>query len=128
MLSTGASVLSVPVPSVANNEDASELLAAASRISDHMAHGGRIAWGAVRTDGPISVNSERSWKALMDVMCSLVNAGVDPVLLRRMSYVTPACGLATHSDAVAEQVFAQVRNIATKVGEQATASRLTLGS
>jgi hypothetical protein len=29
---------------------------------------------------------------------------------------------------VAEQVFAQVRNIATKVGEQATASRLTLGS
>jgi methionine synthase II (cobalamin-independent) len=128
MLSTGASVLSVPVPSVANNEDSSELLAAASRISDHMAHGGRIAWGAVRTDGPISVNSERSWKALMDVMCSLVNAGVDPVLLRRMSYVTPACGLATHSDAVAEQVFAQVRNIATKVGEQATASRLTLGS
>ena len=94
MLSTGASVLSVPVPSVANNED----------------------------------SSERSWKALMDVMCSLVNAGVDPVLLRRMSYVTPACGLATHSDAVAEQVFAQVRNIATKVGEQATASRLTLGS
>jgi hypothetical protein len=83
----------------------------------------RHQWGR-----PIAVNSERSWKALMDVMCSLVNAGVDPVLLRRMSYVTPACGLANHSDAVAEQVFAQVRNIATKVGEQATASRLTLGS
>jgi methionine synthase II (cobalamin-independent) len=128
LLATGANIISVPVPNANDQEEMSEMLVAASRISDHLAHGGHIAWGAVRTDGPISVTSERSWKALMDVMCSLVNAGVDPVLLRRMSYVTPACGLATHSDAVAEQVFAQVRNIATKVGEQATASRLTLGS
>lgn len=128
LLATGARVLSVPVPSVNDEAAMSEMLVAASRISDLLEHGGRIAWGAVRTDGPISVNAERSWKSIVDVMCALVRAGVDPVLLRRQSFVTPACGLGTHSDGVAERVFAHVKDVSLKVAEQATASRLTLGS
>ena len=128
LLATGASVLSVPIPSPNNDDEMAEMLVAASRISDHLAHGGRIAWGAVRTDGPIALSAERPWKSIMAVMCALVNAGVDPLLIRRMSYITPACGLGTHSDAVAEKVFAHVRNVSMKVGEQATASLLTLGS
>ncbi len=128
LLATGANIISVPVPSSSDESQMSEMLLSASRISDHLAHGGRIAWGAIRTDGPIAVSDERSWKALMEAMCALVRAGVDPLDLRRMSYVTPACGLGTHSEAVAERVFGNVRSVATKVAEQATASRLTLGS
>ena len=128
LLATGARVLSVPVPSVNDDAAMAEMLVAASRISDLLEHGGRIAWGAVRTDGPISVNAERSWKSIVEVMCALVRAGVDPVLLRRQSFVTPACGLGTHSDAIADRVFRHVRDVSLKVAEQATASRLTLGS
>ena len=104
------------------------MVAAASRISDHMEHGGQIAWGAVRTDGPIGASAERAAKILVDCMCALVRAGVDPAQLRAMSYITPACGLGTHSDAIADAVFDTVRNVARKMGEKSTASRITLGT
>ena len=126
LLATGANVLSVPMPSPSHEEEMGAMLAAASRISDHLAHGGRIAWGAVRTDGPIAMTAERPWKSLVDVMCALVKTGVDPLLIRRMSYVTPACGLGTHTDAIAERVFSHVRELATRVGQKSTASLLTL--
>ena len=101
---------------------------AAARISEHLEHGGRIAWGAVRTDGPIAVSADRPWKNLASVMCALVRNGVDPHLVRRNSFVTSACGLGTHSVAVAERVMTHVRDISGRVAEQATASLLTLGS
>ena len=126
LLATGANVLSVPMPSPSNEDEMAEMLGAASRISDHLGHGGRIAWGAVRTDGPIAVSAERPWKSLVEVMSALVKAGVDPLLIRRMSYVTPACGLGSHTDAVAERVFSHVRELATRVGKKSTASLLTL--
>ena len=128
LIATGANIISVPVPSAAHEEQMTEMIAAASRISDHLAHGGHIAWGAIRTDGPIAVTDDRSFKALMESMCALVQAGVDPLLLRRMSYVTPAGGLSSHSDPVAGRVFSHVRSVSVKVAEQATASRLTHGS
>lgn len=128
LLATGAQVISLPVPSNASDHEMERLSSAASRISDHMNHGGRIAWGAVRTDGPIGASAERVWKSLVEGMCTLVRAGVDPVLLRQMSYVTPACGLATHTESVAASVFDTVAQVSAMVAEQATASRLTLGS
>jgi len=128
LLATGAHVISIPVPNTASEEEMDAMVASASRISDHMEHGGHIAWGSVRTDGPIGGSAERAWKNLMECMCALVRAGVDPVQLRTMSYITPACGLATHTEGVAESVFSTVRNVSHKVAEQATASRLTLGS
>jgi methionine synthase II (cobalamin-independent) len=128
LLATGAQIISVPVPNIANDDEMNSMVAAAIRISDHMEHGGHIAWGAVRTDGPIGSSAERAWKNLMECMCALVRAGVDPVKLRTMSYITPACGLATHTEGVAESVLSTVRNVSRKVAEQATASRLTLGS
>ena len=127
LLATGANIISVPVPNANNQEEMSEMLVAASRISDHLAHGGHIAWGAVRTDGPISINPERSWKLLMESMCALVQAGVSADLLRRRSYVTPACGLGTHADGVAERVFALAQKLSEKVADESTVSRLTQG-
>lgn len=128
MLATGAQILSVPVPSSLDEAAMAELRLSASRIADHLDHGGRIAWGAVRTDGPISVNAERPWRNLIEVMCALVQAGVDPLLLRKMSHVTASCGLGTLTERVAERVSANVRDVSARVAEQATASRLTLGS
>lgn len=128
MLATGANVLSIPVPSSSDALAIGEMLVAAPRISEHFERGGRIAWGAVRTDGPLAMNADRAWKSLMESMCELVKAGVDPLLMRRMSYLTPACGLGTLGDAAATRVMKHVRDVAAKVAEQATASRLTLGS
>ena len=128
LLSTGANVLSVPVPSVSDEEQMSGMLAAAPRISEHLEHGGRIAWGAVRTDGPIALSPDRPWKNLAGALCALVNNGVDPVLLRRNSFITPACGLGTHSVAVADRVMGHVRELSMRISEQAAASLLTLGS
>ena len=128
MLATGARVLSVPVPSATDEVAMDDLRRAASRISDHLEHGGRIAWGAVRTDGPISVNAERPWRNIIEVMCTLVQVGVDPLLLRKQSHVTAACGMGTLTEKVAERVVANVREVSARVAEQATASRLTLGS
>ena len=128
LLSTGANVLSVPVPNVSDEAEMERLMHAAARISEHLEHGGRIAWGAVRTDGPIAVSSDRSWKNLASVMCALVRNGIDPHLVRRNSFVTPACGLGTHSVAVADRVMTHVRDLSARVAEQTTASLLTLGS
>ena len=128
LLATGAQIISVPVPSTSSEQEMAAMVAAASRISDHMEHGGQIAWGAVRTDGPIGGSAERAAKILVDCMCALVRAGVDPEQLRAMSYITPACGLGTHSDAIADAVFDTVRNVARKMGEKSTASRITLGT
>lgn len=128
MLATGATLLSVPVPTSSDPEAMSEMLLAAARISDHLDQGGRIAWGAVRTDGPVPATPERPWKQLMESMCQLVRAGVDPHMLRRCSVATPACGLAAHSEPLAERVMSHVRAVGDRVAQQATASRLTLGS
>ncbi|MEY4392568.1 MAG: hypothetical protein RLZZ544_1277 [Actinomycetota bacterium] len=128
LLSMGAGVLSVPVPSASNEEQMKAMLAAAPRISEHLELGGRIAWGAIRTDGPIAVSADRPWKHLAGALCALVQHGVDPVLIRRHSFITPACGLGTHTPAVAERVMSHVRDITVRIAEQATASLLTLGS
>ena len=121
----GAAVLSIPVPS---GHAIADIEAVASRISEHLELGGIIAWGALRTDGPIPTAADRAWKSLTNMWCSLVRKGVDPILLRRQSIVTPVCGLGMHTDEIAIQVMALVDEISSKVQEQATASRLTLGS
>ena len=46
-----------------------------------MARGGRIAWGAIPTDGPRADSVDRHWRALAAVWCELVRAGCDPVAL-----------------------------------------------
>jgi hypothetical protein len=128
LLSIGANIISVPVPSATDEEQMAAMLAATPRIAEHLEMGGHIAWGAIRTDGPIAASADRSWKNLAAVLCALVKQGVDPKLVRRNSFVTPACGLDAHSVTVADRVFTHTRDIAAKVAEQATASLLTLGS
>jgi hypothetical protein len=117
LLATGASILSVPVPSPTSTDETADLLSSARRISEHLNAGGAIAWGAVRTDGPIASSPERSWRILRDTWSSLVEQGVDPYVLQHHSLITPVCGLGNHTEALAEQVFDQVQVISSRVRE-----------
>jgi len=73
-------------------------------------------------------SADRSWKQLAALWCELVQQGCDAQRLRQQSLVTPACGLASFSEEVAEQIYAQVRDIGERVRTQALATRLNIGA
>jgi hypothetical protein len=78
------------------------------------------------TDSLVDVGPVLS--ALSSLWCGLVQNGCDAMKLRQQSIVTPACGLALHTEANAEVIMAQVRDIAHRVRTQALATRLTVGA
>ncbi|MFM8381671.1 MAG: hypothetical protein ACKOA6_06690, partial [Actinomycetota bacterium] len=117
---TGPAVLSLPV--------SQKLVAHAGAIGTFLDRGGVIAWGVVPTHGPVMASAERSWKKLGALWCDLVQAGCDAMRLRQQSLLTPACGLANHTETTAEIVHAQVRDIGERVRTQAVATRLTVGA
>jgi hypothetical protein len=120
LLASGPSVVSLPA--------SPDLVEWSGYLSRYLADGGIIAWGVVPTDGPISVTSERFWRALSDLWCALVQRGCDPVLLRRNSMVTPHCGLVMHSVPVAHQVATLTADVAKRVKDQSMATRFALGA
>jgi methionine synthase II (cobalamin-independent) len=120
LLAVGPSVLSLPV-----NDSLGD---SAGYIVRFLEQGGIIAWGVMPTDGPIATSVERPWKALNKVWCTLVQRGVDPVLLRQQSMVTPTCGLGAHSPSVAERVHRLTTELGKRVRDQAEASRFVLGA
>ena len=117
---TGPSLLSVPAEPV--------LLEVAGQLSAFLESGGWIAWGAVPTDRPVGTASDRYWRDLSALWCSLVQLGCDPVLLRTQAIITPACGLALHDEAQAALVLRLTNEIAERVHGQAVATRLTIGA
>ena len=60
--------------------------------------------------------------------CELVQRGADPTLLRQQAIITPECGLASHTPAVAERVHRFAAEVGRRVRDQATASRWVLGA
>jgi hypothetical protein len=120
LLAAGPAILSIPL--------APRLVDVAGYLSRFLEDGGRVAWGAVPTDGPIATTSDRAWRLLSEVWCELVNRGCDPVELRQRSLITPACGLGLHSTPVADDVVRLTREIGRRVSEQAAASRFALGA
>lgn len=120
LTATGPAILSLPV--------SLRLLDHAGAIAEFLDRDGVIAWGVVPTNGPVMASAERSWKRLASLWCDLVQAGCDAMRLRQQSLVTPACGLANHTETTAEIVYAQVRDIGERVRTQAVATRLTVGA
>ena len=104
------------------------LVDSAGYIQRLLDRGGWIAWGAVPTDGPISMSAERPWKQLCDLWCQLVQRGCNPALLRQQSLITPACGLGRHTPAVAERVLRINRELSARVRDQAAATRFAFGA
>ena len=119
-LAAGPSVVSMPVHP--------DVVESAGYLVTFMERGGRVAWGAVSTSGPIPVSADRPWRDLSSVWCQLVERGVDPMLLRRQALVTPECGLSSHTPSVAEQVFRLASEVGGRVRDQASAPRWTLGA
>jgi hypothetical protein len=120
LLASGPSVISVPV--------SADLVEWAGYITRFLDDGGIVAWGVIPTDGPIPTSADRSWRALSDVWCSLVQLGCDPVLLRQQSLVSPQCGLSEHSVAVARRIARLTSDVGRRVKDQSAATRLSLGA
>lgn len=120
LLASGPSVVSLPV--------APELVDWVGYLTRFLSDGGIVAWGVTPTDGPIPSRPERQWRALSDLWCSLVQRGCDPVLLRRQSIVTPECGLAMHSAAVARRIVRLTADVGKRVQDQSAATRFALGA
>lgn len=120
LLASGPAVVSLPAdPGVVEW---------AGYLGRFLADGGVVAWGAIPTDGPVGGSADRHWRALSDLWCALVQLGCDPVRLRRQSLVTPSCGLAAHSVAVARRLARQTSDVAKRVKDQAGATRFALGA
>jgi hypothetical protein len=120
ILMAGPQVLTLPVGAGFN--------AAAGAISAFMDRGGWIAWGAVPTSAPVGGRAGLYWKTLSSQWCELVQHGVDPVLIRRRSLVTPHCGLAQHGIDQAEHVLGLCGLVAGSLQEQAVSVKLSVGA
>ncbi len=120
LLASGPNVVSLPV--------SPELVDWVGYLTRFLSDGGIIAWGVIATDGPVPSMSERQWRALSDLWCSLVQLGCDPVLLRRQSIVTPQCGLAMHSVSVARRIARLTADVGKRVQDQSAATRFALGA
>ena len=120
LLASGPGVVSLPV--------AADLVDWVGYLTRFLAEGGIIAWGVIPTDGPVPWSSERSWRALSDLWCELVQRGCDAVRLRRQSIVTPQCGLTSHSIPVAHRIARLTAEVGRRVRGQSAATRFALGA
>jgi hypothetical protein len=120
LLQAGPQVLSLPV-------DAG-IEGAAGALATFLDRGGWIAWGAVPTDAPLGDGASRLWRRLSTLWCDLVQAGCDPVALRRQAMVTPVCGLALHGEAQAERILGLTREIGERLHDQVLGVRLSVGA
>lgn len=116
----GASVLSMPLePAVVDD---------APLLTTFLDEGGWVAWGAVPISGPVGTDADPLWRRLTGIWCDLTRAGCDPLLLRKHSLVTPACGLADHGPSQAELAMELCNELADRVHDQALATRLSVGA
>ena len=119
VLESGPRVLSLPA--------SRSLIPLAGYLDRFLRNGGWIAWGAVATEGPIGVTSNRSWHQLASLWDDLVQHGLDRELLHRQCLFTPECGLGTHSTAVAERVCHSLHDVSRRVRSRATGTFLVRG-
>lgn len=120
LLQAGPSILSAPV--------GAGLTASAGALATFLERDGWIAWGAVPTDRPLGDSVSHWWRELSAQWCALVQAGCDPVRIRRQALVTPACGLAQHDVSQAERVFEHARALGSRVHDQLAGVRLSVGA
>jgi hypothetical protein len=100
----------------------------AAGLARFLDEGSFVAWGAVPTDRPIGEQVTAPWKAVLDLWCELARRGCDPLRLRQQALVSPACGLARHGVTQAERALRLARELAHRVGDQAAATRLSVGA
>ena len=120
LLQAGPRILSAPV--------GADLLPGAGALAAFLERDGWIAWGAVPTDRPLGDSVSHLWRDLSAQWCELVQAGCDPVRIRRQALVTPACGLANHHVHQAERVLELTRSVGLRIHDQLAGVRLSVGA
>lgn len=120
LLQAGPRILSAPV--------GADLLTGAGALAAFLERDGWIAWGAVPTDRPLGDSVSHLWRDLSAQWCDLVQAGCDPVRIRRQALVTPACGLANHHVTQAERVLELNRAVGLRIRDQLAGVRLSVGA
>lgn len=120
VLATGVSLISAPA--------GRDVVGWAGPLADFLDRGGRVAWGAVPVDQPLGSGEEMHWRRLSALWCELVAEGLDPLVLRNRSLISPADGLGHFGASQARLVVDLVDSLSTRVRRQAIGARLTLGA
>ena len=120
LLRTGIGALAAPV--------GAHLESSAADIGRFLESGGIMAWGAVPVDEPLGVSPERLWKRLSAMWCELTQRGVDPMLLRERSIITPAGGLGAFGAGQIDRVVELTRELGERVLRQTLGVRLSIGA
>lgn len=120
LLRTGIDVLGAPV--------SARLETAAVELGRFLESGGFIAWGAVPVDEPLGASAERLWKRLSALWADLARLGLNPLLLREQSIITPAAGLGSFGLSQAERVVKLTLDLSERVLNQVIGTRLSIGA
>lgn len=120
LLRTGIGALAAPITA--------QLDTAAAELSRFLESGGIMAWGAVPVDEPLGPSVERLWRRLSDLWCDLSSRGIDPLLLRERSIITPAASIGNFGKSQAERILALTEELATRVLHQTLGVRLSIGA
>ena len=120
ILASGVSLVSAPA-------DAG-LVGWAEQLGSMLERGGWIAWGCVPVDQPLGTSEELLWRRLAALWGEMGAVGVDPMLLRLRSMVSPADGLGHFGVSQAGLVIDLVSSISSRVRRQTIAARLSLGA
>lgn len=120
LLAAGPDILSVPASSA--------LVGVTGYLTTFLEQGGRIAWGAIATDGPIPPSDERPWRVLSEVWGAMAERGCDLSLVRDRSLVTTHCGLGLHTPAVAEHVAELTTSLGRRIAAQTLSGGFVLGA
>ena len=118
--SSGVSLISAPAESGLDGWS--------ERIAEFLEAGGRIAWGVVPVNQPLGSREDLLWRRLSAVWCQLSGEGVDPLLLRSRSLISPEDGLGHFGVPQATLALSLVDNLSDRVRRQAIGARLSLGA
>lgn len=120
LLRTGIGVIGAPITA--------RLETAAAELGRFLEAGGFVAWGAVPVDEPLGSGVERLWRRLSALWAELAHAGLDPLLLRERSIITPAAGLGSFGLTQAERVMRLTGELSERVFNQVVGARLSIGA
>ncbi|MCC6226916.1 MAG: hypothetical protein IT195_10995 [Microthrixaceae bacterium] len=117
---TGIGALAAPITA--------HLDSAVAELSRFLESGGIMAWGAVPVDEPLGASVERLWRRLSELWCDLSSGGIDPLLLRERSIITPAASIGNFGISQAERILSLTEELATRVLHQTLGVRLSIGA
>lgn len=120
LLRSGIGALAAPITA--------QFETAAAELRRFLEAGGIMAWGAVPVDEPLGSSVERLWRRLSEMWCELSTRGIDPLLLRERSIITPAAGLGNFGISQAERILVLAEELATRVLHQTLGVRLSIGA